>query len=71
MRQGKSWIMTRNSTRWLLAAFLIVGEGQQAARADSPTVAPAAAINHVGRTATVSQGDTHPVDVHWGIGGWS
>lgn len=59
MRQGKSWVMTRYSTQWpllagwLLAAFLLVGQGQQTARADSPTIAPAAAINHVGRTATV------------------
>ncbi len=59
MRQGKSWFMTRHSTQWphlagwLLAAVLLVGQLVQAARADSAIIAPAAAINHLGRTATV------------------
>jgi hypothetical protein len=59
MRQGKSWIMDRYSNQrplvagWLLAAVLLVGQGQQTSWADSPTVAAVAAINHVGRTATV------------------
>jgi hypothetical protein len=59
MRRGKSWIMDRYSNQrplvagWLLAAVLLVGQGQQTSWADSPTVAAVAAINHVGRTATV------------------
>jgi hypothetical protein len=40
-------------TAWLVALGLFVGPMGQVARADSPTVSPAAAINHVGQMVTV------------------
>ena len=40
-------------TAWMLALGLLVGPMDHVARADSPTISPAAAINHVGELVTV------------------
>ena len=59
MQISKQWTRISHAGRWmtlstwLLAVALLVGATDHLARADSPNISPAAAINYIGQMATV------------------